>query len=93
MINSFLEDFNNFVIKVENSEESVSLDIILKAPEGNRLSQMDRPNDTNCSMIIEVFQKRQLHVMPNSKEIMCMETPIFNVETFLSMVLYSTQPL
>ena len=31
---SLQEDSNNFIMKVENAEESLSLDIIIKAPEG-----------------------------------------------------------
>ena len=56
---SFQEDFNNFIMKVENAEESLSLDIILKAPEGIIRIEYFKwviltSNDTSCSMKTEV---------------------------------------
>ena len=51
------ESFNNFIIEVENAEEGLSLDIILKAPEGNVVFQTDHWNiNTFLSMTLNSTQ-------------------------------------
>ena len=62
---SLQEDFNNFIMKVENAEESLSLDIIIKAPEGIILIDYFKwviltSNDTSCSIMTEMFHKNSL---------------------------------
>ena len=62
---SFQEDFNNFIMKVENAEESLSLDIIIKAPEGIIMIDYFKwvilnSNDTSFSMMTEMFHKNSM---------------------------------